>query len=41
MVTNERPKGIDDARAAGVPVEVLTGEAKRAALAEAAERAPA
>jgi len=37
MVANERPKGIDDARAAGVPVEVLTGEAKRAALAEAAE----
>ena len=37
MVANEYPKGIDDARAAGVPVEVLTGEAKRAALAEAAE----
>ncbi len=36
MVTREPPKGIDDARAAGAPVEVLTGEAMRAALDEAA-----
>jgi hypothetical protein len=37
MVTDDKPpKGIDDARAAGVPVVVLTGDAKRAALDEAA-----
>jgi len=35
MVTSEPPKGIDDARAAGVTVEILTGDAKRAAVAEA------